>query len=130
MYKEYLGPDYYNRIRKMLTCDDTLLPDRIIDADLNIGGMKKLIAPAIEKMQMFGKEVDSEEKFNQLSNAALYYQCGILCMAMKSRTSAPPFNLPKYKKRWDKKREGYMQKGNASIKALIDSSLKGLTRNV
>lgn len=130
MYNEYLGPDYHNRIRKMLTADESLLPDRLIDADLNINGMKKLIAPAIEKMQMFSKEVDTEEKFKQLSNAALYYQCGILCMAMKSRTSAPPFNISKYKKRWDKKREGYMQKGNAYIKALLDSALKGLTRNV
>jgi hypothetical protein len=130
MYKEYLGEGYHDKIRKMLTADDTLLPDRIIDADANIGAMKKLIAPAIEKMQMFGKEVDSEEKFKQLSDAALYYLCGILCMAMKSRTSAPPFNIAKYKKRWDKKKDGYMQKGNACIKALLDSSLKGLTRNV
>jgi hypothetical protein len=119
MYEEYLGLDYYNRIRKMLTCDDTLLPDRIIDADANIGAMKTLIAPAIEKMQMFGKEVDSEEKFKQLSDAALYYLCGILCMAMKSRTSAPPFNLPKYKKRWDKKQVGYMQKGNTLMQGLM-----------
>jgi hypothetical protein len=119
MYEEYLGLDYYNRIRKMLTCDDTLLPDRIIDADANIGAMKTLIAPAIEKMQMFGKEVDSEEKFKQLSDAALYYLCGILCMAMKSRTSAPPFNLPKYKKRWDKKKDGYMQKGNQYMQGLM-----------
>ncbi|HUV85325.1 MAG TPA: hypothetical protein VMV86_06405 [Methanosarcinales archaeon] len=89
MYKEYLGEGYHEKIRTMLTCDNTLLPDRIIDADANIGAMKKLIAPVIEKMQMFGKEIDSEEKFNQLSNAALYYHCGILCMAMKSRTSAP-----------------------------------------
>ncbi len=130
MYEEYLGPDYHNRIRKMLTADETLLPDKIIDADLNIGGMKKLIAPAIEKMQMFGKEVDTEEKYKLLTDAALYYLCGILCMAMKSRTSAPPFNLPRYKKRWDKKREGYMKKGNAYLKSLLDSSLKGLTRNV
>ena len=130
MYKEYLGDGYHEKIRKMLTADDTLLPDRIIDADLNIGAMKTLIAPAIEKMQMFGKAVDTEEKYNLLSNAALYYHCGILCMAMKSRTSAPPFNLPKYKKKWDKKQVGYMQKGNAYIKALLDSALKGLTRNV
>lgn len=129
MYKEYLGEGYHGRIRKMLTCDETLLSDKIIDADLNIGGMKQLIAPAIERMQMFGKEVDSEEKFSLLSNTALYYLCGILCMAMKSRTSAPPFNLPKYKKKWDKKQAGYMQKGNAYIKALLDSALKGVTRN-
>jgi hypothetical protein len=130
MYKEYLGEGYHEKIRKMLTCDDALLPNSIIDADLNIGGMKKLIAPAIEKMQLFGKEVDTEEKFKMLSDAALYFLCGVLCMAMKSRTSSPPFNLPKYKKRWDKKKDGYMQKGNTCMNALLDSSLKGLTRNV
>jgi hypothetical protein len=119
MYKEYLGEGYHEKIRKMLTCDDTLLPDRIIDADANIGAMKTLITPAIEKMQMFGKEVDNEEKFKQLSDAALYYLCGILCMAMKSRTSAPPFNISKYKKRWDKKQAGYMQKGNTLMQGLM-----------
>lgn len=126
MYKEYLGEGYHEKIRMMLTADTTLLADKIIDADANIGAMKKLIAPAIEKMQMFGKEIDTAEKFNQLSNAALYYHCGILCVAMKSRTSAPPFNLPKYKKRWDKKQIGYMQKGNLIMKALLDSAMEGL----
>lgn len=118
MYEEYLGKGYHDRIRKMLTADDELLPDRIIDADANIGAMKMLIAPAIEKMQMSGGQIDTEEKFNQLSSAALYYLCGILCMAMKSRTSAPPFDAPKYKRRWDKKRDKYMQKGNALMEGL------------
>jgi hypothetical protein len=120
MYKEYLGEGYHEKIRKMLTADDTLLPDRIIDADANIGAMKRLIAPAIEKMHMFGKDVDTEEKFKLLSDAALYYLCGILCMAMKSRTSSPPFNIPKYKKRWDKKKDGYMQKGNQYMQGLMN----------
>lgn len=119
MYKEYLGEGYHDKIRKMLTCDETLLPNGIIDAEANIGAMKRLIAPAIEKMQMFGKYVDTEEKYNLLSQAALYYLCGILCVAMKSRTSSPPFNLPKYKKRWDKKQAKYMQKGNEIMGRLI-----------
>lgn len=112
LYEEYLGKGYHQKVRTMLTADETLLPDRIIDADLNIGGMKKLIAPAMESMNMLGNQIDNERKFNQLSSAALYYLCGILCMAMKSRTSAPPFNVPKYKKGWDKKQVTYMQKGN------------------
>lgn len=112
MHEEYLGEGYHEKIRKMLTTDDTLLPDRIIDADTNIGAMKMLIGPTLNSMSMLGNKVNSKQKFNQLSNAALYYLCGILCVAMKSRTSSPPFNIAKYKKRWDKKREGYMQKGN------------------
>lgn len=119
MHKQYLGKGYHDKIRKMLTCNEELLPNRIIDADLNIGGMKQLLSPALEKMNMFGNKIDSEEKFNQLSQVALYYLCGILCMAMKSRTSAPPFDLKKYQKRWDKKQKGYMQKGNVLIQGLM-----------
>ncbi len=119
MYEEYLGKDYHNKVRKMLTLNEEVLPDRIIDADLNIGGMKQLISPALEKMQIHGKVINTEEKFNQLPNVAIYYLCGILCMAMKSRTSAPPFNVKKYQKNWDKKRKGYMQKGNMLIQGLM-----------
>ncbi len=115
LYEDYLGKGYHNKLRQMLTADETLLPNRIIDADLNIGGMKRLIAPALDNMNMIGNRVDNEKKFNQLSSAALYYLAGILCMAMKSRTSAPPFNIPKYKKPWDKKQAGYMQKANSLI---------------
>jgi len=119
MYKEFLGEGYHEKIRKMLTADEALLPDRIIDADLNIGAMKKLIAPALEKMKMFGKTVDNEQKYNQLTSIAIYYLCGVLCVAMKSRTSAPPYDVLRYKKKWDKKREGYMQKGNLLLKGLM-----------
>ncbi|MDR7856084.1 hypothetical protein [Tissierella sp.] len=119
MYEEYLGEGYHDKIRKMLTCNDELLPNRIIDAPLNIGGMKQLLSPALEKMNMFGNPINSKEKFNQLSQVAVYYLCGILCMAMKSRTSAPPFNIPKYKKNWDKKQKGYMEKGNKLMQGLM-----------
>lgn len=119
MHEEYLGREYQDKIRKMLTCNEELLPNRIIDADGNIGAMKMLITPAIEKMQLSGKRIDTEEKFNQLSRVAIYYLCGILCMAMKSRTSAPPFDLKKYQKRWDKKQKGYMEKGNILMKGLM-----------
>lgn len=118
LYEDYLGRGYHNKLRQMLTVDETLLPNRIIDADLNIGGMKRLIATALDKMNMIGNRVDNEKKFNQLSSAALYYLAGILCMAMKSRTSAPPFNIPKYKKPWDKKQAGYMQKANLLMEGL------------
>lgn len=119
MYEEYLGKGYHDKVRKMLTVDDKLLPDSIIDAQTNIGAMKMLLAPTLEKMQMLGKTVDTEEKYNYLASAGLYYLCGVLCMAMKSRTSAPPFNIKKYQKRWDKKRDKYMQKGNELLLGLM-----------
>lgn len=118
MYKEYLGEGYHAKLRQMLTANETLLPNRIIDADLNIGGMKQLVAPTLERMSMTGNKINDEKKWNQLSSAALYYLAGILCMAMKSRTSAPPFNIPKYKKPWDKKQAGYMQKANLLMEGL------------
>lgn len=118
LYSEYLGAGYHAKLRHMLTADETLLPSRIIDADLNIGGMKRLVAPALERMSMTGNKINDEKKWNQLSSAALYYLAGILCMAMKSRTSAPPFNIPKYKKPWDKKQAGYMQKANLLMEGL------------
>lgn len=119
MHEEYLGKNYRNKIRKMLTVDKELLPDTVIDAPANIGAMKMFISPAVEKMQLMGKQIDSEKKFNQLSDAAVYYLCGILCIAMKSRTSAPPFNTKKHQRNWDKKREGYMKRGNLLIQGLI-----------
>ena len=123
MYKEYLGEGYHERIRKMLTCNEELLPNRIIDADANIGAMKILITPALEKMTLTGKQIDTEEKFKQLSDVAVYYLCGILCMAMKSRASAPPFNVKKYQKNWDKKQKGYMEKGNKLMMGFIKGGM-------
>lgn len=118
MYKEYLGEGYHDRIRKMLTCNKELLPDSIIDAENNIGAMKMLIAPAVEKMQMRGNFIDTDAKYKTLTDVAIYYLCGILCVAMKSRTSAPPFDKKKYQKRWEKKQAKYMQKGNMLLEAL------------
>lgn len=120
MYKEYLGEEYHDKIRKLLITDDNLLPDRIIDADLNIGGMKQLMTPAIEKMTV-RNTITTEEKFNQLSDVAVQYLCGILCMALKSRTSSPPFNIPKYKRNWDKKQKKFIDKGNLLMQGLMNN---------
>ncbi len=119
MYAEYLGEGYHDEIRKRLTLPEEVLPDSVIDAEYNIGAMKQLITPAIEQMQIVGKRIDTEDKFNALSQMALYYLCGVLCVAMKSRTSAPPFNIKKYQKRWDKKRTNYMRKGNLIMQGLV-----------
>jgi len=118
-YEEYLGLGYRDKVRKMLTVDKVLLPDRIIDADLNIGAMKMLIAPVVEEMQKFGKFVNTEKKYKQLNDAALNYLAGVLCMALKSRTSASPFDTQEYKRNWDKKREKFMRYGNAQLMGLM-----------
>ena len=119
MYSEYLGKDYVKRIRRMIGADETLLPNSIVNADLNIGGVKLLIAPVIEEMQKFGKFVDDKKKYDQLQSAAINYLAGILCLALKSRTSSPPYDAPEYKRNWDKKREKFMRYANAQLMELM-----------
>lgn len=117
MYRKYLGEGYHDKIRKMMTADKELLPNNIIDADLNIGGMKHLLSHIIQT-------VDVKNHEDEIQRIAIYYLCGILCMAMKSCTSTPPFNKKKYQKRWDKKRKNYMQKGNMLMQGLMIGGVK------
>ena len=119
MYEYYLGKGYHAKIRKKIGCDGKLLPDSIIDADINIGAMKGLVAPAIETMQGFGKFVDNGKKYAMLQEAALNYLCGVLCVALKSRTSSPPYDTSEYKRNWDKKKEKFMRYGNSQLMELI-----------
>ena len=111
MHREYLGENYHDEIRKILHADDTLLPNRIIDADINIGGMKQLIASTFEMVP----HINSKEQFDLLSKAARYYLAGIICLALKSRTSVKPFNVPKNNKDWIKKNKKCMEKGNKMV---------------
>lgn len=113
MYKEYLGEGYHDKIRKMMTLPEEVLPNSVIDADVNIGGMKHLLSPIYETVK------DVEKYQPTIERIAVYYLCGILCMAMKSHTSAPPFNKKKYQKNWDKKRINYMTKGNKLMMGLM-----------
>lgn len=119
LYTEYLGKDYHKKIRDMLTCDEVLLPSSMIDADANIGAMKKLVSPVVEEMQRYGKFVNTDKKYLQLQCAALNYLCGIICVALKSRTSAPPFDSPEYKRNWDKKRDKFMRYANSQMLGLM-----------
>jgi hypothetical protein len=119
LYSEYLGKGYHGKVRKKIGADDILLPDSIIDADVNIGAMKRLVAPAIENMQAFGKFVDTDKKYSILQDAAINMLCAILCIALKSRTSAPPYDNPEYKRNWDKKREKFIQFGNSQLMGLM-----------
>lgn len=119
MYEEFLGKGYHAKIRKKLSVDDVLLPDSIIDAEANIGAMKNLVAPAIETMQRFGKFVNTEKQYKHLQDAAVNLLCGVLCVALKSRTSSPPYNTKEYQRNWDKKRGKFMRNGNAQLMELM-----------
>lgn len=115
MYSEYFGEGYHGIIRKMLTADEKLCPDSMIDADLNIGAMKMLISQGLENLpdNTIG---DNELKFQVLQRAARYYLAAVLCVVLKSRVESPPFNLAKYKKNWDKKRKRYVDIGWKTLK--------------
>lgn len=122
MYSEYLGENYCDKIRKMLVVNESFMPDRIINADANIGGIKALLAPALENLTTNAIDtINTEEKFKQLQTIGIYYLSGILCMVAKSRSSVPPYNTSTYRKNWEKKQKGYMEKGNLIMRGLIKS---------
>ena len=70
MYKEYLGEGYHERIRKMLTCNEELLPNRIIDADANIGAMK-YYNPCFGKMTLTANRLTQRKNSNNYQTVAL-----------------------------------------------------------
>ena len=119
MYSEYLGADYHGKIRKLLCTDATLCPDSIIDADLNIGAMKMLLNPALDKMRITGKKINTEAKYQKLEQTALCYLAGIICLALNSRTAVAPYNTVKYKKNWKKKRTKLISRGNRTMQELM-----------
>ena len=75
MYEEYLGEDYHDAVRKILSADGEICTDSMIDAPINIETMKGMISPAVPKLM--GK-VNNEQKFALLSKIARYYLAGIL----------------------------------------------------
>lgn len=115
----------------MLTADEKLLPDSIINAPLNIEGMKRMIQSVVEskagKYSSITDFIKDEEQYKKLQEASIYYLAGVLCVALKSRTSAPPFNIKKYQRPWDKKRENYMKKGNLIMLQLLSRKISNVT---
>jgi hypothetical protein len=111
-YKEYMGEDYHNQIRKLLSLQGDegkeLLPDRIIDADLHIGTMRKMISDRIGVKYNFGLIPKTEEIFALVQEAARYLLAGLICSALKSRTEIPEFR--KHQKNWGKKQVKLMQR--------------------
>lgn len=108
MYSNYLGQDYHNKIRTLLQANEELLPDRIIDADLNIGGMRKIIQERLKKVELtIGPIPKTGEIFEILQESALQILAAVLCVALKSRTAVPPYI--KYRKNWEKKQGKFVK---------------------
>lgn len=126
MFSQFLGKDYHKRIRGELKADEFLLPDNIIDAQLNIGATIRMMNAVFEKYGIdannpaeIDKVIDTVEKREKIEDIAFNFHCGVLCVMLHSRTKSKPFNATKYKKRWYNKRETFMNYANRSMMELL-----------
>ena len=106
LIKEYLGENYHDEIREILKADEVLLPDRIIDAELNIGAANLILEGMLESCVA----INSEKRKERVSRAAKLYLCGVLCLALRSRTKVEPFKG--YSRDWEYHRKKSMDKAN------------------
>lgn len=106
LIKDYLGANYHDEIRELLKADDILLPDRIIDAELNIGAANIILEGMLESCV----SINSDRRKERVSRAAKLSLCGVLCLPLSSRTKVGPFL--KYRKDWEYHRQKNMGKAN------------------
>lgn len=106
LIKDYLGENYHDEIREILKADDVLLPDRIIDAELNISAANIIFEGMLESCVA----INSDRRRERVSRAAKLYLCGVLCLALKSRTKVEPFKG--YSRDWEYQRQKNMGKAN------------------
>ena len=123
MYSEYLGEGYCDRVRLLLTADDKICTDGMINSDVVIGGMKRILAPHLEGSELAylptdKVQVQDEADYATFQQAALYILAGILCSPIISRAKVPPFLGQKYQKNWKKKQAKLMQKGHLWLESL------------
>lgn len=111
MYAEHLGPDYHQKLRKLLTVDEKVLPDSMIDAEANIGAMRLIINDALGPVPAVNLAT-----LRRLQEAGFYVLAAVLCVALKSRTAVVPFQ--DYKRNWDKQRAEYMVKAQRLLGAI------------
>ena len=98
MIKDYLGDNYHDEIREMLKADECLLPDTIIDAELNIQAANTILVGMLENCV----PINSEARKGKVGRAARLYLCAVLCVMLKSRTKNSFFE--KYRRDWEYKR--------------------------
>lgn len=98
MHSEYLGSNYHDTIRTMLKVKKNILPDTVIDADINIGGMKLILNDSLFVPLATGKIEMNEKNFLLVRKTALHVLAGILCCSLASKTDMPEF--VKHKRNW------------------------------
>jgi len=122
-YTKYLGEGYCDRVRKLLTTDDKMCTDTMINSDVCIGGMKQILTPYLEGSNVTfvptdKVQVKDEVDYAAFQQAALYILAGILCSPIISRARNFPFLGQKYQKNWKKKQTKLMQKGHLWLESL------------
>ena len=106
LIKNYLGENYHDEIRDILKADDVLLPDSIIDAELNMGAANMMLEGMLESCVV----INSDKRRERVNKAAKFYLCGALCVMLTSRTKVEPFL--KYRRDWEYHRQKNMDKAN------------------
>jgi hypothetical protein len=109
-----LGENYHWEIRKLIGAGDKLLPDSIIDAELNVGAAKLILGTRLE---LVSPEV-MEKSTDKIQKAAKHYLAAVICVALKSRTAEAPYNTSKYRKNWDDKRRSLLSKADLIMERL------------
>jgi hypothetical protein len=128
-YAEYLGEGYCDKARRLLTADDKICTDTMINSDVVIGGMKRILAPYLEGNELAyipndKVQIRDEGDYVMFQQAALYILAGILCSPIASRAKVPPFLGQKYQKNWKKKQTKLMQKGHLYLQSLMNREVK------
>ena len=106
MLKDYLGDNYHDSIRELLKTDDYLLPDSIIDAELNISAANIILTGMLESC----KPINSDARKEKVSRAGKLYLCAVLCTMLKSRTKNKIF--AGYRRDWESKRKQCIDKAD------------------
>ena len=106
MITDYLEPNYHDSIRKFLGADEFLLPNQIIDAELNIGAAGIILEGVLESC----KPINSDARKEKVSRASKLYLCAVLCTMLKSRTKNKMF--ADYRRDWESKRKQCIDKAD------------------
>lgn len=116
MYSEYLGVNYHDTIRSMLKAKRDILPDAVIDSELNIGAMRMILNDSLFVPLATGRIEMNEANFATVRNAALHTLAGILCASLDSKTRVPEFK--EHRRNWNRIGQKQFQKARLYIESL------------
>ena len=112
MYSEFMGKNYERKIRAKFKLNSTVLPNEMINAQLNIGTMGQIIGAKLEDLETKGIYIDNSKKQKLVEDMAIHALCMVLCGPLKSRTSVDPLNEKENQKKWKQRQLNYSKKVN------------------